>query len=127
MKVVRNMSKCEFKKFNQGLEIVGRDQSRHKSTVEKGVCFFDADDCLGRRQVETWYGKIVATFEIDEKLLTEGQGRYPDWDGGFFDFLYLTEYSIPAYSKKNAKLIEWHYKRGLDGWEEWEENNEERA
>lgn len=116
MKVIRNMSKEELKKFLDGEEIVGRDQSPFNSTVKQGVCFFpyDNEDC--RIQVETWYWDIVCVFEIDEKLLTKGSGRYPNWDYAF-DFTkhkILPEYSIPSYSKKCAKFLEYHYKHHPD-------------
>jgi hypothetical protein len=112
MKVMRNMSKAELKKFLDGEEIVGKDQRYNKSTVDFGVCFFpyDNEDC--RIQVETWFWEIVALFEIDEELLTKGVGRYPDWSY-LFDLSkhkMLPEYSIPAYSKKNAKFLGYHHK-----------------
>lgn len=112
MKVMRSMSKNELKKFLDGEVIVGRNQRGNNSTVEQGVCFFpyDNEDC--RIQVETWYWEIVAIFEIDEKLLTKGTGKYPDWNY-LFDFTkhkILPEYFIKEYSNKCAKFLEFHHK-----------------
>ena len=112
MKVIRNMSKAELKKFLAGEEIIGRDQRGYASTIDSGVCFFpyDNEDC--RIQVETWFWEIVAIFDIDEDLLTKGVGRYPDWNY-LFDLSkhkMLPEYAIPSYSQKNAKFLGYHRK-----------------
>ena len=64
------------------------------------------------------FNSVVACFEVDERYILFGHGKYPDMtlkpseilaaaSRGENPFVYVKEYALKNYSKKNTKLGDW--------------------
>lgn len=119
MRVWRVMNVREFLAYLRG-EIIRPQRplkgvNRYKA--KEGMCFFlNANNAFHWGALHS--NTVIVCFEIDKSRLECSVGRYPDLHQ-LLDFdpeniVWCRECLIPAYSKKNARLIGW----GVPDWKE---------
>ena len=117
----RKMSLYELQRYLRGEEI------KPLPTCDTGMCANSYGRPLicffGTANNAMWwtgndYNSVVASFEVDERFILFGHGKYPDMTLSPSEilaavsrreqpFVYVKEYALKSYSKKNARLIDW--------------------
>lgn len=116
MYLYRFMSIDEFNKFMKGETLIN-NKEHTGFTNSVGFCFGKCDgDNLEDIKYDPKFDwqylegaiedpDICCIFEVDEKFVNKGWGRYADPYGSFWDSIRVDEYSTTMYNNKNFKLI----------------------
>lgn len=120
MKICRVMSLEEFHLLTSYTIIEGIPQGKTRTSCQlPRVCFFPTEqmDHKATLVLHNWSnGEIIVHFEVDENLLTEDFGCYPDWTSNSWDdVICLTEYYVSEYSRESFKPLYWEWKNDRSG------------
>lgn len=129
MKLFRFMSFEEFKKFDDGEELINNtDHSKdnNNKTNSIGFCFFNYAQHKPEEMLHSVFGvatcNICCIFETDRKNVRRTYGRYSQAiDKNTLDrrTIIAHEYCTTKYSKENFKLLQWAIPE-WSNWDNWE-------
>ena len=129
MKLFRFMSFEEFKKFDDGEELINNtDHSKdnNNKTNSIGFCFFNYAQHKPEEMLHSVFGvatcNICCIFETDRKNVRRTYGRYSQAiDKNTLDrrTIIAHEYCTTKYSKENFKVLQWAIPE-WSNWDNWE-------
>ena len=129
MKLFRFMSFEEFKKIDDGEELINNtDHSKdnNNKTNSIGFCFFNYAQHKPEEMLHSVFGvatcNICCIFETDRKNVRRTYGRYSQAiDKNTLDrrTIIAHEYCTTKYSKENFKLLQWAIPE-WSNWDNWE-------
>lgn len=129
MKLFRFMSFEEFKKFDDGEELINNtdhNKDNNNKTNSIGFCFFNYAHYKPEEMLHSVFGVVTCNvcciFETDRKNVRRTYGRYSQAiDKNTLDrrIIIAHEYCTTKYSKENFKLLQWAIPE-WSNWDNWE-------
>lgn len=129
MKLFRFMSFEEFKKFDDGEELINNtdhNKDNNNKTNSIGFCFFNYAHYKPEEMLHSVFGvvtcNICCIFETDRENVRRTYGRYSQAiDKNTLDrrIIIAHEYCTTKYSKENFKLLQWAIPE-WSNWDNWE-------
>lgn len=110
MRVLRFMSKKEFKKYNRGYTLFNNN-IHYALTDSIGFCFLDTEaytpECAYKFLIGAIFPEVCCVFEVLEDKLKKGYAVYHIPKTRPPKQMRITEYSTIKYNKTDFKLIKY--------------------